>query len=235
MMVACLQRAGQWGLALRCAPEGPDGAALRAQVLTDRHSWRLDAAAAARAAISEIAARRPGLATYLSAQLEYWDRLLGPLSEAGNAEAARPGPEPAEAFAALRGDPELGAWATFWHAVTLENLHGDSGAAAAGYASARDLALAGGDRLLESYAVRHLSGQALQAGDRNGAIALARYSLYLRAACGARPQVAAAQALLADTLGDGAEAAQLRAVAASTAAELGLTWLRGEIFPSGSR
>jgi hypothetical protein len=225
MMVTCLQRAGQWDLALRCAPQGPAGAALRAQVLTDRHSWRLDAAAQARAAISEVARQRPGLAGYLAAQLEYWRRLAGPVPGAGNAEEAGPAPEPADAFAALRAEPGLRAWATFWHAVTLENLHGDTGAAAAGYARARDLAVAGGDLLLESYAVRHIGGQALDAGDQATAIALARRSLHLRAACGARPHAAAAQVLLADALGAGPEAAQLRAIAAITAAELGLTWL----------
>jgi hypothetical protein len=85
-------------------------------------------------------------------------------------------------------------------------------------------ARAAGDALLESYAVRHQAELAHDA-DPGRAVALARRSLALRAALGARPQCAAAQAMLADLIPDGPEARELRQLAAQTAAELGLTWL----------
>jgi len=59
-------------------------------------------------------------------------------------------------------------------------------------------------------------------------VVLARRSLQLRAACGARPHVAAAQALLADALGETEEAAELRSILARTADELDLAWLKRE-------
>jgi hypothetical protein len=33
---------GEWDRALRLTPDGPDGAALRAEILIDRDRWRLD-------------------------------------------------------------------------------------------------------------------------------------------------------------------------------------------------
>ena len=56
-------------------------------------------------------------------------------------------------------------------------------------------------------------------------IQLLRRSLQLRAACGARPQVTAAQVALAEALGSGPEADELREIAGATAVDLGLTWL----------
>jgi hypothetical protein len=212
-----LQLAGRWELALRHAPEGRAGAALRAEIVTDRHLWRLDPVDEAVAAVGEITQDRPDLAAYLSAQLEYLRRLLA------RGDQALAG-DPVDTFANLDGGP-LHGWAEFWHAVALENLRGDTAGAAAGYARARSFAEADGDLLLESYAVRHLAGLALEEGDPGRAIPLARRSLHLRAACGARPHVAAAQAMLADALGESAEAAELRAIVAVTATELGLTWL----------
>jgi hypothetical protein len=103
-----------------------------------------------------------------------------------------------------------------------------TGRTAAGYARALTLARAADDPLLESYVVRHQGGQALDDGDHECAVALARRSLQLRAACGARPHVAAAQALLADALGETEEAAELRSILARTADELDLAWLKRE-------
>jgi hypothetical protein len=207
--VRALQRAGQWDLALRLAPPDP---ALRAEILTDRHLWRLDPVDEALAAIRSISG---DLAVYLTAQLEYWRRLA-------NLDGAPLCDDPVSAFAGLR-DGSLGGWADFWYGVALDNLAGDAAGAAGSYA--RALSLASGNPLLESYAVRHLGGQALEAGDRDGAIPLLRRSLHLRAACGARPQAAAAATMLADALDPDPEAASLRAIAASVAVELQLTWL----------
>jgi hypothetical protein len=206
-----LQRAGQWDLALRQAPPDP---ALRAEILTDRHLWRLDPVDEAVAAIAEISG---DLAEYLTAQLEYW-RLLLHLGDTPR------GGDPVAAFAGLRDGP-LRGWADFWHAVSLENLRGDGAGATPGYTRAASIAAETGDLLLESYAVRHLGGQALDAGDRVAALPLLRRSLHLRAACGARPHVAAAAAMLADALDPDPEAESLRAIVAATATDLHLTWL----------
>lgn len=211
-----LQRAGRWDLALAQVPPGPAGAALRAEILTDRHLWRLDPPDEALAAIDAVAADRPELAALLAAQIEYWHRRAG---------GAPHGDDPVDTFAGLVGHPALGGWPDFWHGITREALHDDPAGAAPRYARARELAVAAGDLLLESYAVRHQAGLLLDAGDPVAALPLARRSLQLRAAVGARPHVAAAQAMLADVLGDGPEAEELRAIVALTAVELGLAWL----------
>jgi hypothetical protein len=237
MVARTLQRAGQWDLALGQVPPGRAGAPLRAEILTERYLWQLDRRDEALACVKDIAAEEPALAAYLTAQLEYWRQLLALTGTAG-ADRDSVGTDPAGTFAELAGHPSLGPWAVFWRGVTLENLHADGAGAAACYAQARELAAAGTglsgdgehsarppDRLLESYVTRHQGGQAFDAGDRDGALALARRSLHLRAALGARPQVAAAQAQLADMLGDVPEAAALRELVAATAAELRLAWL----------
>jgi hypothetical protein len=214
-----LQRAGQWDTALRLLPEGSAGAALRAEILVDRHLWRIDPVDEAVAATTALADAEPELAVHLTAQLEYWRLLL-------TLDGPPLGPDPAEGFASVAGHPPLAGWAAFWHAITLDNLRQDTAAAADGYARALTHAQAAGDRLLESYVARHQGGQAFDAGDTERAIALQRRSLQLRAACGARPHVAAAQAAVADFVGETEEARELRAIVAVTAEELDLEWLK---------
>jgi hypothetical protein len=213
-----LQRAGQWDAALAAAPT----AARRAEILTDRHLWRLDPPGEALAAIDEVEPTDPALATLLKSQLVYWHQLfkLGSPDAYGDYD-------PVDGFAAAAKDPRLADWATFWHAVAMEHLRHDPGAAHAGYERARQAAVEAGDRLLESYAVRHQGVQLL--GDhQTGGIQLLRRSLQLRAACGARPLVTAAQVALAEALDNGPEADELREIAGATAVELGLTWLLPE-------
>jgi hypothetical protein len=225
-MVHALRLAGLWNEALTLVPAGEDGAALRAEILTDRHLWRLDPVDEARDAVAAIGATHPRAATLYRAQLEYW-RQLHPL------EQAPIGGDPVDAFAGLLPDgaggatDDVGRWATFWHAVALENLRGEPAPAGAGYERARLLARDAGDPLLESYAVRHLGAQAhWERHDLDQALPLLRRSAALRAACGARPHVAAAQAMLVAALGpDDPESVALREIASSTAEELGLTWL----------
>ncbi|HET9143873.1 hypothetical protein [Actinophytocola sp.] len=213
-----LRRAGQWDIALSLVPgRDPAAAALRAEILVERHLWRLDPPDAAVAACAEV--DDPALANLLRAQLEYWRRLF----RLGGSEVTA---DPVTEFGALRDHPEHGGWATFWHAISTEQLLGDGDTAAAGYRRARERADATGDRFLESYAVRHQGDQLInRAGDRDGGIALLRRSLQLRAAEGARPQVAAAQVALAGELPPGAEADELRDIGRSIARELGIPWL----------
>jgi hypothetical protein len=221
-----LRRAGQWDLAL--AVLGPAGAgsagaggtaaaALRAEILVDRHAWQLDPPGEALAAVEALTPADPVLAGYLAAQLEYWRQVFSPGAAGATADL------PA-AFGAAAADPRIGGWAALFQALARLYLAGDPAAAAAGFDRVLAAARAAGDALLESYAVRH-QAELAQDADPGRAAALARRSLALRAALGARPQCAAAQAMLADLIPDGPEARELRQLATQTAAELGLTWL----------
>jgi hypothetical protein len=208
-----LQYAGHWDAALASAPT----LARRAEILTDRHLWRLDPPENAFAAIDEIDPVDPALTVLLRSQLIYWHQLfkLGSPDAYGDHD-------PVDGFAQAAKDPRLAGWATFWHAVAVENLRQDPAGAGPCYERARQAAIKTEDRLLESYAIRH-QGVQLLAEDRTGGIHLLRRSLQLRAACGARPQVIAAQMALADVLGGGPEADDLREIASAAAVQLGLT------------
>lgn len=218
-----LQRAGQWDAALTALPlpDSPRKLLLRADILTDRHMWRLNEPDQALAAIEVIRDSQPQEARFLTAQLEYWRRILRP----GAAEISG---DPVAAFASLADDERFGGWSGFWYAVSLDNIEHDGPAAVPGYERALDHARGYGDLLLESYAVRHLGGHAWDAGEKERGVALFERSLDLRAARGARPHTAAAQAALADVLGQTPRADVLRAIVAATAEELGLTWLAGD-------
>lgn len=212
-----LQRAGDWEGALRLTPDSEDGAVLRAEILVDRHTWRLDSADEARSAIAQIAPSAPATAAFLIAVLEYWRQLT---------KSSDPfiGPDPVVEFERLDGQVAPG-WAAFWLAVAYENLRLDRDGAQAVYRRALATALEEGDLLLESYVVRH-QGFYLLERDREAGLALLRRSLHLRAACGARPHVAAAQAALAEALGVGPESVLLQRLVARSAEELNLTWLK---------
>jgi hypothetical protein len=222
-----LQLAGQWDLALDALPAGDRAAALRAEILVDRHLWRVDPPDEALAAVDALGACP--LAALLGGQIRYW-RLLGVRSELPDApvpasEAATIG----EDFVRAADDPALAGWAAFWHGVLDENLLDQPERAAAGYAQAAASARRRGDRFLTSYAVRHQGAQHIEAGRRDEGVALLRRSLYLRASLGAVPATAAAQLLLADYLPAGDERTALREAAAATAREIGLTWVRSAL------
>jgi hypothetical protein len=213
---AChLRRAGQWDAALAMVPE--EAAALRAEILVERHVWRLDPPAAAISAVRALPSS--ALATLLLAQLEYWRQLFELDGEPIIAD-------PVAAFAEAAADPVLAGWATFHHAISIQNLRDDPATAATGFQ--RALELAGGDPFLESYVVRHQGDQLInRLGRRDRGIALLRRSFCLRAVLGARPQVAAAALTLAGELPPGPEADELRSLARQTAGELGIPWLQG--------
>ena len=214
-----LQRAGHWEAALRLTPHSEDGAVLRAEILVDRHTWCLDSTDEARGAIAEITASAPATAAFLITVLEYWRQLT-------KSDHPFIGPDPVAEFERLDGQIAPG-WANFWLGVALENLRLDRDGAQAAYRRALATALEEGDLLLESYVVRH-QGFYLLEQDREAGLALLRRSLHLRAACGARPHVAAAQAALAEALGVGPESVLLRRLVARSAEELNLTWLKDD-------
>jgi hypothetical protein len=222
-----LQRAGHWDLAvdvLAAEPPDPTAAALRADILVDRHWWCLDWPAEAQQAVTDLANEHSSsaLAAFLGAQLRYTRALFG--TQFG----LHPDPHDAslaeQAFQHAATDEPLRGWATFWLGVLADNLHHDQASAADHYAQALQLADGDDDQLLISYVVRHQAFHLLDSDHEQATTGLRR-SLYLRAALGARPHVAAAQATLADALPAGTERDVLRDTATRLAGDLGLCWL----------
>lgn len=200
-----LQRAGQWDLALSLL--GDKNADLRAEIVTERFMWQL-----VPVDFADIDAASPELAKLLTAQISYWHKLF----------ELEGGPENVDEAAVFAAAP--GGWAAFWHAVVQDNVHKNEELARAEYARAHELEP--NNRFLESYVVRHQGFHLLEI-DRPKALALMRRSLQLRAALGARPQLAAAQQVLAQFLPeDDPEAIELRQIVAETAEELKIAWLR---------
>ena len=162
----------------------------------------------------------PAQRGYLAAQLAYSRLLFGLAPRPGDEQVIDAGLAAAARNEALRG------WVTFWQGVVADNIRNDPITARKRYAEAR--ALCGEDLLLESYIVRHQGGHLVET-DRPAGLMLLRRSLQLRAALGARPQTAAAQASLAGELQPGEERDMLLRAARATAAELGLTWLNSQL------
>ncbi|ANP57039.1 hypothetical protein AVL59_38455 [Streptomyces griseochromogenes] len=195
-----------------------DALAERAEILVDRHWWRLDGEAAAEEAVGALVPSDPVLAGFLRAQVRYTRLLFGLDPRADDLRRAR------EDFTAATADARLSGWAVFWLGVLADNVDGDPGTAGTAYQQAMEQARKQGDTLLESYGARHIGARLLER-DREEGITRLRRSYHLRAALGARPQTAAAALTLAGELPPGAEADQLREAAALTARELELTWL----------
>lgn len=202
-IVRHLERAGQWDLALEVL--GDRDPNRRAELTAERAFWQ-----GVPADLDVINAADQDLALLLRARVSYHHRLFGLEGGEELDEAA--------IFAAAPG-----GWAAFWHGVVQDNVHNNPDLAKASYA--RAVELDPDDRFLESYVVRH-QGFHLLDTDRERGLALLRRSLHLRAALGARPHVAAAQAALVQALGnDDPEAIELRRIVADTARELKLGWL----------
>ncbi len=246
-----LQRAGRWDEALTVLQDDdPLAAQLRADILTDRYQWRLGDRTEAVAAIDAIRDDNPELARLLTAQLEYWVQLFHRNRPDSDDLADLPTlvDDPVEEFAQLAKaitDPGLQDWVLFWYAVSSENVRDDLDTARPLYAEVLTRATARGELLLASYASRHSGGVALfDDGDVERGLDLLRLSVLQRATVGARPQLAAAQALLAMALDDVAaaepgttptpeegtvsssESDLLRDLVEHTARELDLTWLK---------
>jgi hypothetical protein len=208
-----LQTAGQWEAAAALVDGDP---AYRAQILVERSFFT---GKGTEEAVAAVDALDPGTARdYLLGQLAY-QRLLFEQAEAGDEDVVRQGLDAADQEPALQG------WSKFRRGVFAENVLEDLAGARTSYEAAYEHARAAGDLYLESYVVRHLGGLAADAGDPQTAETLLRRSLHLRAALGARPQVAAAQATLADFIADGPEKETLREAARHAGRELGISWL----------
>jgi hypothetical protein len=214
---------GAWDLALDVL-DGvhADGVpSLRAQIRVERHWWRLDDPAAAAEAV-EALPHGSAQAAFLDGQLAYTRLLFGSnvSGTADEGDTADDDTAVAEAgFRAAAADPALAGWGRFWLGVLHQNVREDDAAARPHFEDALRRCREDGDLLLESYVVRHLSGYEADP------LPLLRRSLQLRAALGARPQTAAAQAALAAELAEGPERDVLLETAGATAKELGLTWL----------
>ncbi|MEV4536601.1 hypothetical protein AB0J82_22725 [Asanoa sp. NPDC049518] len=220
-----LHRAGEWDTALALLEERPgeEVAKLRAQILVDRHFWRLDDPAPAQAAVDKVDPASAH-AMFLKAQLAYVRVIFALAPRPDDEQGAEAG------FRAAAHEESLRGWAMFWLGVVADHLHADPGAAKAHYDESLDLCRQQGDLLLESYVVRHLGAHAIEHDRSPGeGEMLLRRSLYLRSVLGARPQVAAAQAALAGELPEGTEREMLGGIATTTAEELGLTWLKGAL------
>jgi hypothetical protein len=214
-----LQHAGQWDLALEALADlrTDTATALRAEILVDRHSWRLDPVTEALAAVTALEKTDRPLALLLTGQLAYWQTVF----DLGGDPIV---PDIRTAYAEAARDPRIARWAVFFDAVYCQYIVADAAAAAAGFTVALADARAHGDLLLESYAVRH-QGEMRAGEDPEGTVDLLRRSLSLRTGLGVRPHCAAAQATLAGALGATSEAGYLRDAAARTAGDLELTWL----------
>ncbi|MET8276200.1 MULTISPECIES: hypothetical protein [unclassified Streptomyces] len=216
-----LLMAGDWDTALAVLPRAgvEEAAELRAQILVERHWWRLDDPAQATEAVRALPAALPH-AQLLSGQLAYTRLLFGLDPDDGDEALAE------SAFQAAAVHPTTAGWGAFWMGVLRQNIAQDDAAARPLFDEALRISRVGEIPLLESYAVRHLAGLKAEQ-DRAAAELLFRRSLHLRAALGARPQTAAAQVTLAGELPEGDPERELLLEAArSVTEELDLTWLR---------
>jgi hypothetical protein len=241
-----LQRAGRWDDAVAALTVTDHVAAdLKAEILTDRHSWRHDDRTEA---LDAIGAASEPLATFLTAQVDYTARLArlnGSGALSGLPELVD---DPVEDFlqaAKASTDEGLRDWALFWYAVSTENVRDDTATARPVYAEVAVRATERDEPLLASYANRHLGALLLyEDGETAAGLDLIRLSLHQRSATGARAQIAAQQSLLAMALDDLAatphqtptpasgapnatpESRALRALVNRTAHELELAWLK---------
>ncbi len=217
-----LHRAGEWDAALALLGQaGTEAAKPRAQILAERFFWQPDHAAAAEAAVDALDPTSV-LGRYLGAQLAYARVLFDRSPRTGDVETADAG------FRTAAEDPSMSGWGLFWLGLVADNVHEQPTIGRQRYEQALAVSQQDGDLLLESYVVRHLGGHILE-HDQPAGIELLRRSLHLRAALGARPQVAGAQATLAGFLPDGPERDVLRQAALATANELGLVGLVQEL------
>jgi len=213
---------GDWdhAAALLADDDSTEARELTAEILYERLLFRVDGIDAAADAIAALAPDS-AQARLLTARLAYTRLLfrMDPLPD--DYETAEAG------YRLLADDPATHGWAEFHWGALVDNIREDSTAAKAHYATALQASRREGDLLLESIVLRHLAGHVIDDGDRDEGLRMLRRSLHLRAAAGVRPQIAAAQLLLATELpADDPERATLVETAGNLADELGLSWVR---------
>jgi hypothetical protein len=220
-----LQARGHWdrAAAVLADEHSPEALELTAEIRYERFLFRIDDSRAASAAIAALDPETPA-ARLLAGRLAY-TRLVFQLDPRPDDDETA---ESAYRFASAH--PETHGWAEFHWAVLLDNVRADAAAATPHYDEALRVARQDGDALLESIVLRHVAGQVIEGGDREAGVQLLRRSLHLRCAAGVRPQIAAAQLLLAGELpADDPERATLLETARALADELGLTWVRSGV------
>ncbi|SNS09455.1 hypothetical protein [Actinomadura mexicana] len=213
---------GDWdhAAALLAEEESTEALELRAEILYERLLFRVDGVEAAADAIAALDPESLR-ARLLTARLAYTRLLfrLDPLP--GDYETAEAG------YRFASADPKTHGWAEFHWGALLDNIREDSAAAKAHYTKALHASHQEGDLILESIVLRHMAWHVIGDGDREEGLHMLRRSLHLRAAAGLRPQIAAAQLLLAGELPeDDPERATLVETARNLADELGLSWVR---------
>ncbi|RMI45150.1 hypothetical protein EBO15_11105 [Actinomadura harenae] len=217
-----LQVLGDWdhAAALLAAEEGAEALELRAEVLYERFLFQLDGMEAAAEAIAALDPESVQ-ARLLAARLAYTRVMfkLDPLpDDYATAEAG---------YRFASADPKTHGWAEFHWGALLDNIREDGAAAKVHYDKALQASFQEGDLILESIVLRHVAWRVIEAGDPEEGIRMLRRSLHLRAAVGMRPQIAAAQLLLAAELPeDDPERATLIEAARHAAEDLNLTWVR---------
>lgn len=213
---------GDWdhAAALLAEEHSTEARELRAEILYERFLFRVDGIEAAADAIAALDPESPQ-ARLLAARLAY-TRLIfqaDPLPD--DYETAEAGYR----FAAA--DPKTHGWAEFHWAALIDNVREDGAAAKAHYTKALQAAHQEGDLILESIVLRHLAWRVIEGGNRDEGLRMLRRSLHLRSAVGLRPQIAAAQLLLAAELPeDDPERATLVETARHIADDLGLSWVQ---------
>lgn len=230
--------AGQWERAadlLAAATNGRDGeraalAVAAAEVAVDHDFWRgtrrassfliaADAALATTAEPAQLAFALDFLRLrhdYLSALFNADGEFIEPADRDPRVVA-----EFTERAARLRSVSPDNGYLTFYSGCIAEVLAGDTEAAAALYAEALRLAVAAGDELTESYALRHLGYLASEAGDTQAGLEQSRRSAELRMRAGCVPMALAQQAAVASVLRADGDEPGARAAAAAV-----LTWSR---------
>ncbi|SNT32704.1 hypothetical protein SAMN05216276_103480 [Streptosporangium subroseum] len=217
-----LHALGDWdhAAALLAEEQSTEALELKAEILYERFLFRVDGIEAAAEAIAALDPESPQ-ARLLTARLAYTRLLfqLDPLPE--DYETAE------EGYRFAAADPKTHGWGEFHWGALLDNVREDSAAAKAHYTKALQASHQEGDLILESIVLRHSAWHVINDGDREEGLRMLRRSLHLRSAAGMRPQIAAAQLLLAGELPeDDPERATLIETARSLADELGLSWVR---------
>ncbi|MEV5572342.1 hypothetical protein AB0L06_20040 [Spirillospora sp. NPDC052269] len=213
---------GDWdhAAALLDAQESTEALELKAEILYERFLFRLDGLEAAADAIAALDPESTQ-ARLLAARLAYTRVLFQLDPRPGDYETAEDG------YRFASADPKTHGWAEFHWGALLDNIREDAAAAKAHYDKALQASQEEGDPILESIVLRHVAWRVIEAGDREEGLHMLRRSLHLRAAVGLRPQIAAAQLLLAAELPEGdPERATLIETARTMADEMNLTWVR---------